>query len=56
MFEVINFKIELLFPGEDQQRVRLISVPEFAETYTVCVLNLKNLDCFPINFTSSLGC
>ncbi|KAK4874518.1 hypothetical protein RN001_013878 [Aquatica leii] len=37
--------------GDDGQQVRLISIPEFANTKTVAILNLKNLDCFPMSFS-----
>lgn len=38
--------------GEDGQVVRLISVPEFASTSTIVVLNLKSLECYPMSFTA----
>lgn len=40
-----------IIKGEDGQVVRLVAVPEFASTNTVCLLNLKDLSCVPICFT-----
>lgn len=34
----------------DGKQVRLIAIPEFSKTREVCVLNLKNLECFAISF------
>ncbi|KAK5640944.1 hypothetical protein RI129_009491 [Pyrocoelia pectoralis] len=41
-----------LVEGEDGQVVRLISIPEFASTSTVAILNLKTLECYPMSFTT----
>ncbi|XP_038206364.1 DNA polymerase delta subunit 2 [Zerene cesonia] len=40
-----------LYTGEDGQKVRLISIPDFCETKTVAVLNLLNLECYSMTFT-----
>jgi hypothetical protein len=46
----LSFFISIIFLGEDGQKVRLISIPEFSNTFQVCVLNLKTLECVPISF------
>ncbi|EYU39945.1 hypothetical protein MIMGU_mgv1a006524mg [Erythranthe guttata] len=39
-----------LIQGSDNQVVRLISIPRFAETGTAVVMNLKNLECHALSF------
>lgn len=38
--------------GPQGQEVCLVSIPEFATTFQVCLLNLKNLECYPVLFKS----
>ncbi|CAG8770950.1 10224_t:CDS:2, partial [Acaulospora morrowiae] len=38
--------------GPDKQRTRIILLPSFAETGVVVLVNLKNLKCHPIFFSS----
>ncbi|KAK9880463.1 hypothetical protein WA026_011709 [Henosepilachna vigintioctopunctata] len=38
--------------GPKGQKVCLVSIPELATTHQACLLNLKNLDCFPVSFLS----
>ncbi|VVC90889.1 unnamed protein product [Leptidea sinapis] len=40
-----------LFIGAEGQKVRLVSVPDFCETRTVALVNLKNLECYSMVFT-----
>ncbi|KAL7138607.1 hypothetical protein ABFS83_10G175000 [Erythranthe nasuta] len=39
-----------LIKGSENQVVRLISIPRFAETGTAVVMNLKNLECHALSF------
>ncbi|KAL7098057.1 hypothetical protein ACP275_10G181600 [Erythranthe tilingii] len=39
-----------LIEGSENQVVRLISIPRFAETGTAVVMNLKNLECHALSF------
>ncbi|XP_046968581.1 DNA polymerase delta subunit 2 [Vanessa cardui] len=39
-----------LFTGDDQQSVRLVCIPNFCETKTVALVNLKNLECYSMVF------
>nr|XP_020446045.1 DNA polymerase delta subunit 2 [Monopterus albus] len=41
-----------LFKGADGQEVLLVTVPEFSSTQTVCLLNLRTLECEPISFAA----
>ncbi|KAM4676339.1 DNA polymerase delta subunit 2 [Discoglossus pictus] len=37
--------------GEEGQRVLLLTVPEFNSTQTACLVNLRTLNCQPVNFS-----
>lgn len=39
--------------GDERQEVRLVCVPEFSNSCTIAVLNLKNLDCMPLSFKNN---
>ncbi|XP_041987534.1 DNA polymerase delta subunit 2 [Aricia agestis] len=38
------------FKGEDGQTVRLVCVPDFCDTNTIALINLKNLECYSMLF------
>lgn len=38
--------------GQDGQEVLLVTVPEFCNTQTVCLVNLRTLQCEPISFSA----
>jgi len=38
--------------GENGQRVKIILVPDFSKGSEIAVLNLSNMECYPIKFTS----
>lgn len=39
-----------LFTGEQQQQIRLVCIPDFCETKTVALVNLRNLECYSMLF------
>ncbi|RLV76307.1 hypothetical protein DV515_00017107, partial [Chloebia gouldiae] len=41
-----------LFQGKEGQRVLLVTVPDFSATQTACLVNLRDLSCQPITFSS----
>ncbi|GFG38024.1 hypothetical protein Cfor_10623 [Coptotermes formosanus] len=47
-----------LYEGPEGQRVRLICIPAFSKTHSCVVVNLNNLDCYPVCFGtySSVDC
>uniref|UniRef100_A0AAV2MRY9 DNA polymerase delta subunit 2 n=1 Tax=Knipowitschia caucasica TaxID=637954 RepID=A0AAV2MRY9_KNICA len=38
--------------GQEGQEVLLVAVPEFSSTQTVCMVNLRTLECEPVNFSA----
>ncbi|KAF0463392.1 DNA polymerase alpha/epsilon subunit B-domain-containing protein [Gigaspora margarita] len=43
-----------IIKGPEQQSIRLISLPSFSETGNIVLVNLKNLDCHTMSFSSTL--
>ncbi|XP_038016319.1 DNA polymerase delta subunit 2 [Motacilla alba alba] len=41
-----------LLQGKEGQRVLLVTVPDFSATQTACLVNLRDLSCQPITFSS----
>ncbi|CAJ1067982.1 DNA polymerase delta subunit 2 [Xyrichtys novacula] len=41
-----------LIKGPDGQEVLLVTVPEFSTTQTVCLVNLRTLECEPVSFSA----
>lgn len=41
-----------MFAGKEGQRVLLVTVPDFSATQTACLVNLHDLSCQPITFSS----
>lgn len=41
---MLNFGTKII-----NNNVRIVSVPAFSETGTICLINLNTLECFPIN-------
>lgn len=37
-----------IFKGLNEQTVLLLTIPKFSETFTCAIVNLRNLDCYPI--------
>ncbi|NXP67411.1 DPOD2 polymerase, partial [Chloropsis cyanopogon] len=46
-----RFQCKLL-QGKEGQRVLLVTVPDFSATQTTCLVNLRDLSCQPITFSS----
>lgn len=44
-----------LVKGPDGQEVLLVTVPEFSSTQTACLVNLRTLECEPVNFSAFSG-
>ncbi|PNF27792.1 DNA polymerase delta subunit 2 [Cryptotermes secundus] len=42
-----------LYEGPEGQRVRLICIPAFSKAHSCVVVNLNNLDCYPVCFSTS---
>ena len=42
------------FPGPKGQQVRLVSIPSFADTQTIVLMNLGTLECHPITFEADM--
>ncbi|KAG6442231.1 DNA polymerase delta subunit 2 [Manduca sexta] len=40
-----------MYEGAEGQHVRLVSVPDFCETKTVAIINLKNMECYSMEFS-----
>ncbi|XP_026176749.1 DNA polymerase delta subunit 2 [Mastacembelus armatus] len=41
--------------GADGQEVLLVTIPEFSSTQTVCLVNLRTLECEPVSFSAFSG-
>ncbi|XP_062239225.1 DNA polymerase delta subunit 2 [Platichthys flesus] len=41
-----------LIKGADGQEVLLVTVPDFSSTQTVCLVNLRTLECEPVSFSA----
>ncbi|XP_049809952.1 DNA polymerase delta subunit 2 [Schistocerca nitens] len=39
-----------IYEGTDNQKIRLICVPQFSKKFTCAVIDLASLDCFPVTF------
>ena len=50
LFSPLCLRMCLKFTGPEGQRVRLICIPTFSKTHSCVVVNLNNLDCYPVCF------
>ena len=46
---------ETLVEGDDGQRVRVITLPDFGTTRTLVLVNLRTLECSPVSFAGLDG-
>ena len=46
---------ETLVEGDDGQRVRVITLPDFGTTRTLVLVNLRTLECRPVTFAGLDG-
>lgn len=49
--DLILIDVSCVLIGAKKQQVRVISVPSFAETSTIVLVDLKDLSCFPISIS-----
>lgn len=40
-----------LYEGEEGQRIRIVSIPDFCNTKSIAIINLANLECYSMSFS-----